>query len=184
DCEFDGARDDGVEQRVENREPENRVIPEPLVILKADETAAATDPLIGEAHPDTEAEGIGEEQDEECRGRQHEPKRQEIAVVLEPRPQRRRLDARRRHGHGCLKGCHLAPIPLPGKYARPCICINAGAPPGFPLNRGRRALRGGFGIRLQIRRGSSKRMSNPKTTPESISYSVPLVLTFVNEPAA
>ena len=86
DREFDDARDDRVEQRVEHREPEHRVVPQPFVVLEADELAAAADAGVGERHPDAEAERIGEEQDQERRRRQHEPDAEPVAVDLQPLP--------------------------------------------------------------------------------------------------
>ncbi len=112
DREFDGAGDDRVEQRVEHREPEDRIVPQPLVVLEADENAGAADAFVGETHPDAEAQRIGQEQDQERRRRQHEPQRHPVAVGLAAAPT---ATACRRIGglyrHRCLKGGHAAPIP-------------------------------------------------------------------------
>ena len=86
DREFDGAGDAGVEQRVEHREPEHRVAPQPFVVFEADENAGAADARVGEREPDAEPERIGEKQDQERRRRQHEPEAEPIAVDLEPVP--------------------------------------------------------------------------------------------------
>ena len=86
DREFDGAGDDRVEQRVEHREPERRVVPQPFVVFEPDEYAGAADARVGERQPDAEAERIGQKQDQERRRRQHEPERQPVAVGLQPLP--------------------------------------------------------------------------------------------------
>ena len=84
--EFEHAGDDRVEEGVEHREPEHRVVPQPGEVLEADEDARAPDLGIGEAQPDAEAERIGQEQDQERRRRQHEPEADPVAIVLEPGP--------------------------------------------------------------------------------------------------
>ncbi len=43
DREFNDAGDGRVEKRVEDRQPERRVVPQPFVILEADENAVAAD---------------------------------------------------------------------------------------------------------------------------------------------
>jgi hypothetical protein len=64
--------DDGVEERVEDREPEHRVVGQPKVVLQPHEDSRAPDPRVGEAEPDAEAERVGQEAEKEDRGGQHE----------------------------------------------------------------------------------------------------------------
>ena len=85
--EFQDRGDDRVEQRVEDRQPEDGVVPEILVVLEADEDAGPADARVGEAEPDAEAERIGEEDEQQRRRRQHEQKAEEAAAF------RRRLTA-------------------------------------------------------------------------------------------
>ena len=58
--------------RVEDREPEQAVVPQRLVVLEADEHAGPADARIGEAEPDAEPERIGEKDEQKDRRRQHE----------------------------------------------------------------------------------------------------------------
>ena len=94
DGEFDGAGDERVEQRVEDREPEDRVVPQPLVVLGADELPDAADLGVGEGEPDAEPERIGQEEDQERHRRQHEPEAEPVPVVLELVPRGRFADLR------------------------------------------------------------------------------------------
>src|SRR4029079_5422642 len=75
-----------VEQRVEDREPEYRIVPEVFVVFGPHKDAAPSEPRVGEREPDAEAERIGEEQNEERRGRQHEPRAEPLLVGLEAIP--------------------------------------------------------------------------------------------------
>src|SRR5262249_6804504 len=114
------ARDAGIEQRVEHREPEDGVAPQPLVVLDADEIAAAADPRVGERYPNAEAERIGEEQDQERRRRQHEPGAEPAAVDLEPLPRARfarngSLNIDDRFGHCVPDDLLSSPLPTCGE---------------------------------------------------------------------
>src|SRR5262249_589710 len=71
DGELYGAGNGSVEQSVEDREPEDRIVTQEVIVLDADELAAATEPRICEGEPDAESERISEKQDEEGCGRQH-----------------------------------------------------------------------------------------------------------------
>ncbi len=134
--EFDGAGHAGVEQRVEDREPEHRVARDardlagekefarpgepvlegsdhPFVVLQPDEGARAPDARIGEGQPDAQAQRIGEKQDQEGRRRQHEPQAEPVAVDLEPLP--RGAFPRGRPGDARLNGdvghtAHYCPV--------------------------------------------------------------------------
>src|SRR6266436_3892233 len=80
DREFDGACDEGVEQRVEHREPEDRIARQPLVVLDPDEFAGTSDLCVGERNPDAQAERIGKEEYQECHRRHHEPEAEPVAI--------------------------------------------------------------------------------------------------------
>ena len=82
--ELEDARDDRVEERVEQRQPRDRVAPQELVVLEADPLAGAADLGVGEAEPDAQAERIGQEQQQQHRRRQHEQQPERVAVVLQP----------------------------------------------------------------------------------------------------
>jgi hypothetical protein len=83
---FDDACDGRIEQRIEHRKPEHRIVGKPLVILQADELAILSDAGVGEGNPDAEQKRIGKEQDQECCRRHHEPQAEPIAVGDKPRP--------------------------------------------------------------------------------------------------
>ena len=82
--EFQDRGADRVEQRVEDREPEDGVVPEIFVVLQADEDAGTADAGVGEAEPDAEAERIGEEDEEQRCRRQHEAEGEETTAFREP----------------------------------------------------------------------------------------------------
>src|SRR5262249_16157805 len=86
DGEFEDTRDAGVEQCVEDRKPEHRIVPQPYIVFQAHEISAAADAGVGETKPDAEAERVGEKEQEEGGGRQHEPEAEPVAVDLEPIP--------------------------------------------------------------------------------------------------
>ncbi len=68
--EFPDGRRRRVENRVADRRPEDRVVPQRNEILEPDEIARAADLRIGEGEPEPEAERIGEEDDEKADRRQ------------------------------------------------------------------------------------------------------------------
>src|SRR3954453_8473138 len=86
DGEFDDAGNHGVEQRVEYREPEYAVAPQPFIVLGADERAGAADACVGEREPHAEPERVGQEQDTERQRPKHEPHAEPVAMDLEPVP--------------------------------------------------------------------------------------------------
>ena len=87
--EFQDRGADRVEQRVEDGEPEDGVVPEIFVVLQADEDAGAADARVGEAEPDAEAQRIGEEDEQQRCRRQHEAEGEEAAAFREALGQRR-----------------------------------------------------------------------------------------------
>ena len=119
--EFDGGGDDRIEQRVEHRQPEDRVVFQPLVILDTDEHAGAADAVVGETHPDAEKQRIGEEQDQERRGRQHEPQRQPVAVGAQPVPGRRFSGMAGGRGERRLQCGHSVTAPFNRRRPLPVI---------------------------------------------------------------
>src|SRR5207244_5538422 len=75
--------DESVEQRVEHREPEDGIIPQPFVMLDPDECAGPADLGVGERNPDAQPKRIGQEEDQEPHRRQHEPETEPVAVGLD-----------------------------------------------------------------------------------------------------
>ena len=73
----------GVEERVEERQPGDRVAPQELVVLEADPLARPADLGVGEAEPEAQAERIGQEQQQQHRRGQHEEQPERVAVVLQ-----------------------------------------------------------------------------------------------------
>src|SRR5436190_3611645 len=86
DREFADARYAGIEQRIEDREPEDGVVPQPLVILEPDKNARTADARVRKREPDAEPERIGQKQQQERRSRNHEPETEPLAVYLQPLP--------------------------------------------------------------------------------------------------
>ena len=116
DREFEHAGDAGIEQRVEHREQEHRVVRQPLVVLEPDEDAGPADARVGERQPDAEPERIGEKQNQERRRRQHEPEAEPVAVDLQAIPR------------GRLRGAPFGRTRLERKSAMPVrtSCMQAG----------------------------------------------------------
>ncbi len=79
--EFRDRRGDGVDKRVEDREPEHAVIEQRDVVFETDEHAGPADADIGKSHPDPETERIGEKEQQDRGCREHEQRRQHRAVV-------------------------------------------------------------------------------------------------------
>ena len=64
---FQDRGDEGIDQGVEDGEPEDRIPGEKLVVFQPDEDPVPAYAGIGETEPDAEAERIGEKTDEEHR---------------------------------------------------------------------------------------------------------------------
>ena len=83
EAEFDDAGNHGVEEGVEHREPEDRVVEQPEVVVQPDEAAGPADLDVGQAEPYPEEQGIGQKHQQDDRCRQHEEKAEEVPVVAQ-----------------------------------------------------------------------------------------------------
>ena len=79
--ELDDAGDEGIEERVEQREPRNCVAPQITVILEADPDTAATDFGVCEAEEGAQSQRVGQEHEQQCCGGQHEQQPEDGPVV-------------------------------------------------------------------------------------------------------
>src|SRR5690606_4395759 len=88
----------------EDRQAENRIFPEVLVVLNADEGTVAAYARVGEAQPYTQTERISQEDEQQYCRRQHEPEREEATAFCQPLHQRRigGIDGNGIGGHGLL----------------------------------------------------------------------------------
>ena len=95
--ELQDRREHRVDDRVGDREPEHRVVPQVLIVLEADEDSGPADLRIGEAEPDAEPERIGQEDEQDRRRRQqeqdaeHRPVLGQSGEAARSDPERRRL---------------------------------------------------------------------------------------------
>ena len=81
EAELTDGGEGGVEQRVGYREPEDAVVKEAFEVFEPDEVSGAADLGVGEGEPDSEAERVGEEDDEDGDGREEAEDGEEAAVV-------------------------------------------------------------------------------------------------------
>src|SRR5262249_16723497 len=86
--ELDDARNRRVEERVEEREPRDRVSPEELEVLEADPLTRAPNFRVGEPEVGPETERIREEDNEQRGGRREEDEPERVATAREPRERR------------------------------------------------------------------------------------------------
>ena len=152
---FDGAGDEGIEQRIEHREPEDRIARQPLVVLDPDEFAGTSDLGVGEGNPDAEAKRIGQEEDQERHRRHHEPEAEPVAVGPHLIPRRGLAD--RRPGSPGLEG-YVSHGEIPQDIVRRVAV--------FPSRMPRRAaIACGSSPRLVSGRCASTAVRSPRSCP-------------------